>query len=218
MVYKKLYSTSTHFYYYYAHRSHIHTFITIINSLHHYTSIPQGHPHLCVSSLEDKCTILWGYEYKLFCSQFSQAALVNLKTFLLLGFVFVYLKTFLLLGYTCVPQDIFNTTTTHRSHNHTFTTTIYSFYHLTSTQCHPLLFVSSLDNKCTNFGVMSANGSAHNLDLLMLLVKEHIRCWGMIHQAERFKIMPFLNHDQSFVSHQCILYELAHMFIFHKNK
>ena len=149
MVYKKLYSTSTHFYYYYAHRSHIHTFITIINSLHHYTSIPQGHPHLCVSSLEDKCTILWGYEYKLFCSQFSQAALVNLKTFLLLGFVFVYLKTFLLLGYTCVPQDIFNTTTTHRSHNHTFTTTIYSFYHLTSTQCRPLLFVSSLDNKCT---------------------------------------------------------------------
>ena len=81
---------------------------------------------------------------------------MNLKTFLLLGFVFVYLKTFLLLGYTCVPQDIFNTTTTHRSHNHTFTTTIYSFYHLTSTQCHPLLFVSSLDNKCTNFGVMSA--------------------------------------------------------------
>jgi hypothetical protein len=135
---------------------------------------------------------------------------VNLKTFLLLGFVFVYLKTFLLLGYACVPQDIFNTTTKHRSHNHTFTTTIYSFYHLTSTQCHPLLFVSSLDNKCTNFGVMSAP--------VDVLVKEHIRCWGMIHQAERFKIMPFLNHDQSFVSHQCILYELAHMFIFHKNK
>jgi hypothetical protein len=34
---------------------------------------------------------------------------VNLKTFLLLGFVFVYLKKFLLLGYTCVPQDIFIT-------------------------------------------------------------------------------------------------------------
>ena len=135
---------------------------------------------------------------------------MNLKTFLLLGFVFVYLKTFLLLGYTCVPQDIF-ITITYTCHIITHSSLPSIHYITWPLPSATLIYLSHpWTTKIPILGLW--------VHLLMLLVKEHTRCWGMIHQAERFKIMPFLNHDQSFVSHQCILYEIAHMFIFHKNK
>ena len=120
------------------------------------------------------------------------------------------------IGYTCVPQDIF-ITITHTGHI-IIHSSLPSIHYITW----PLPSATLIYLSCPwminvpSFGVISTHGFAHNLALL--LVHEHISCWGVIHQAERFKIMPFLNHDQSFVSHQCILYEIAHMFIFHKNK
>jgi len=75
MVYKNEYRlylcTLRHFHYYYGHTSHIHTFITITHSLYHSTST-KNHPHLFISSLEDKCTIFCSI-----CNHSSCKALLN---------------------------------------------------------------------------------------------------------------------------------------------
>ena len=134
-----------------------HIFITITHTDHIFTHSSLSSIHYITIHLYPRVTLIYvSHPWKTNVPSFGVMSTTVWLTIQLGYTCGVPQDMFIIRLQLCVPQDIFNTTTTHRSHNHTFTTTIYSFYHLTSTQCHPLLFVSSLDNKCTNFGVMSA--------------------------------------------------------------
>ena len=189
-------------------------FITITQTVHIITHSSLPSIHYITQPLPSATLIYlshpWMTNVPSFGVMSTHGFAVYLKTFLSLSFFFVYLQTFLLLGYTCVPQDIFITITqTGHIITHSSLPSIHYITRLLPSAT--LIYLSSpWMTNVPSFGVMSTNGFAHNLALL--LVHGHISCWGMIHQAERFKIMPSLNHVQSFLSQQCTLCELAHIF------